>query len=76
MDFGFVLEGLGEVLGRFWTSQRDPLSAKSFLEAKFGFLMDLGKVWEGPEGFGTGLGEFGKVLRRVWERFGKGLEGS
>ena len=71
VDFGVVLEGLGEVLGCIWLSIMGPQTHRTALTVRtlqrVRFLKDLGRVWGGSwEGLGTILGGFWQGLGAFW----------
>ena len=63
LDFGLVLEALGEVWGGIWPSKMDPKRAKLIFSRKLGFLVGLERI----------LGGFWKDLGRVWGGFWEGF---
>ena len=72
MDFGLVLEGLGEVLGGFGPSKMGPKRAPAIFSIELGFSRDLGRVWGGCwEALGRVWGGFWEGLGRFWDGFGR-----
>ena len=65
IDFGFILEGLGEGLGGFGRFKIEPKSAPKAHSIEnwifYGFGEGLGRFWRG---FGEG---FGRVLEGFWD---------
>ena len=71
LDFGVVLEGLGELWGTILQSKKSPKRGNKISSIKLRFLKDLGTVlgrsWDG---LGRVWGRFWEGFGKVWEPFG------